>query len=102
MSSEHDTDSPLDSPPTDFDHIVYESLDPPKQDDPLPFDSGREGLEQAAEEFSHQTKAERNVVDRAHLGRSSGLEQTRTRQRVKSAQSMPATCLRRRASKRPR
>ena len=60
--SEHDTDAPLDTPPTNFDHIVYESLDPPKQDDPLPFDTGREGLEQAADEFSHQTKAERNVV----------------------------------------
>ena len=60
--SDIDTDAPLDSPPTNFDHITYTSLDPEKPDDPLPFDSGREGLEQAADEFSHQTKAERNEI----------------------------------------
>jgi hypothetical protein len=60
--SEHDTDAPLDTPPTNFDHVIYESLDPEKPADPEPFGSDQAGLEQAADELRQTTKAERNEV----------------------------------------
>jgi hypothetical protein len=58
LSSEHD--APLDSPPTNFDHITYESLDPPKEADPE-IRGDKTGLDEAAAELA-QTPAERNQV----------------------------------------
>ena len=57
--SEFDTDAPLDTPPTNFDHVVYE-FDPPKEPEPE-IHGDRAGLDDAAAEL-RQTKAERNVV----------------------------------------
>jgi hypothetical protein len=56
--AEYETEN---QPPTNFDHIVYTSLDPDKQPDPEPFTSDYEGLDQAADEV-RRTRAERNVV----------------------------------------
>jgi hypothetical protein len=58
--SEHDTDGPLDTPPTDFHHTIYESLDAPKEAEPE-IRGDKTGLDEAAAELT-QTRAERNEV----------------------------------------
>ena len=55
-----DTDAPLDTPPTNFDHVIYESLDPPKEPEPE-IRGDQTGLDEAAAELT-QTRAERNEV----------------------------------------
>jgi hypothetical protein len=47
--------------PKTYDRIVYESLDPPREQEPAPFDSSPAGLEEAAN--TRLNGAERNVVD---------------------------------------
>ena len=55
-----DTDAPLDTPPTNFDHVIYESLDPPKEPEPE-IRGDQTGLDEAAAELT-QTRAERNEI----------------------------------------
>jgi hypothetical protein len=44
-----------------YDHVIYESLDPPKEAEPEIFSGGKTGLDEAAAELT-QTRAERNEV----------------------------------------
>ena len=61
MSEEQNLD-PTSNEPANYSHIVYEFLDPPKQDEPLPFDSSAQGLEEVAAERT-KTAGERNLID---------------------------------------
>ena len=60
MSDYDKSDAPLDEPPTRFEHVVYESLDPPKEPEPE-IHGDRAGLDEAAASL-RQTKAERGEV----------------------------------------
>ena len=62
--SETETIDPTDAEPRTYgsESLYMERLDPPKQDEPLPFDSSTQGLEEAAAERT-KTAAERNVID---------------------------------------
>ena len=64
--SEYETDAPLDTPPTDFHHTTYESLDPPKETEPE-IRGDKTGLDEAAAELS-QTRAEKNEITERHWG----------------------------------
>ena len=44
-----------------YDHVIYESLDPPKEAEPEIFSGDKTGLDEAAAELT-QTRAERNEV----------------------------------------
>jgi hypothetical protein len=59
--SETETAAPQETPLPDYSHATYESLDPPKTEEPNSFCSDKIGLDEAAAELT-QTRAERNIV----------------------------------------